>query len=617
MIRFMNPFSGGLIAQRDQAGLGTIDIPYRAAVGFGLGMFPIDRRRLVSRGLILLAALGAASGTAAAPGGDGGVVGWVEDAKGAPVAGALVSLFGRGLRDGGLITLSDSTGRFFLPALPAGSYTIRALGHGKALSQRITVLPNQDSIFTLSFAPAGQRIDLEAALENASPNDRELKWLLRHKRRSVLEARSVDEQLRTAESIQQTHNLLETLLPWIPELGGAVEVMASPAPFGTTTEARGLELGAPSLGSLKLNGRLSESSRWSLGGLVADSESATWRMAAEFIVEPGAGHRLQAGAGYGTRVLQPGFSATGEGRLDNRTVGAVFVHDRWQLGQRLALDGGARYSYIGFVGDKSGFSPTLGVEFRAARNTRLRAFASARTLVPGGDLLTLSTLQAAPAMAIALVGADVRPERVTRQELAIDQAAGKAALSAFLFHEGVRDRLINETPRHGAHRELRILNGRGLLVRGGGLSLSGGFGDVVKSTLTYSYGRSRPGSVDPSLSSRHVDWALASSNGSFHDVVARLETFVDWSGTRLVAYYRWNSCQAEAAGRAGAPLVSQRFDVQLSQGLPFLRSMTRTEWELLLAFRNMFYEASEAALLDEIAVVNPPRRVLGGISVRF
>ena len=37
----------------------------------------------------------------------------------------------------------------------------------------------------------------------------------------------------------------------------------------------------------------------------------------------------------------------------------------------------------------------------------------------------------------------------------------------------------------------------------------------------------------------------------------------------------------------------------------------------MLAFRNMFYEASEAALLDEIAVVNPPKRVLGGISVRF
>lgn len=595
----------------------SIDIPKGPLVGFSLGMSPNDRT-LVSRGLIFLVALGAASGVAAAPpGADGGVIGWVEDAKGTPVAGVLVSLFGKGLREGGFVTLSDSSGRFFVPALPAGSYTIRALGQGRALTQRITVLPNQDSIFTLSFAAGSQRADLKAALENASPNDRELKWLLRHKRRSVLEARSPEAEPKLAESIGGTRNLLETLVPWIPELGGAVELMASPGTFGATAQSPGFDLPAPSLGSLKLNGRLSESSSWSLGGLVADSESATWRMAAEFVVEPGEGHRLQAGAGYGTRVLQPGFAA-GEGRLDNRTVGAVFVHERWQIDDRFAVSGGARYSYIGFVGDKSSFSPAVGVEYLAGRKTRLRADASARTLTPGGDLLTLSTLQAAPAMAIALVGADVRPERVRRQELGLDQAMGRrAALGAFLFRESVHDRLINETQRAGG--TLRILNGRGVVVRGGGMSVSGRFGDVVKSSVTYSYGHSRPGSggFDPGLSFRHVDWALASSDASFHDVVARLETFVDWSGTRLLAYYRWNACQAEGGGHAGAPLVSQRFDVQLTQGLPFLRSMTRAEWEVLVAFRNMFYEASEAALLDEVAVVNPPKRVLGGISVRF
>ena len=62
---------------------------------------------------------------------DGGVMGWVEDAGGAPVAGALVSLFGRGTGGGGLVTLSDSSGRFFLPSLPAGSYTVRAMGRNK------------------------------------------------------------------------------------------------------------------------------------------------------------------------------------------------------------------------------------------------------------------------------------------------------------------------------------------------------------------------------------------------------------------------------------------------------------------------------------------------------
>src|SRR5262245_10385551 len=209
-------------------------------------MSPSTRTLLVSRGLIVLASLGAASGAVGSPGDAGGVIGWVEDAKGSPIAGALVSLFGKGLREGGLVLLSDSSGRCVVPAVPAGSSTVRALGQGRSLTQRITVLPNQDSIFTLSFA-APQRVDMEAALENASTNDRELKWLLRHKRRSVLEARGVEAEEASAQSIGHSRNLLETLVPWIPELGGAVEVTASPSSFGAPNQARGLDLGTPSL----------------------------------------------------------------------------------------------------------------------------------------------------------------------------------------------------------------------------------------------------------------------------------------------------------------------------------------------------------------------------------
>ena len=57
--------------------------------------------------------------------------------------------------------------------------------------------------------------------------------------------------------------------------------------------------------------------------------------------------------------------------------------------------------------------------------------------------------------------------------------------------------------------------------------------------------------------------------------------------------------------------------MQLSQGIPFLGELTSADWELLLAYRNLFYETTEGGTLDELAVVNPPSRVLGGITVRF
>jgi hypothetical protein len=64
----------------------------------------------------------APSATHALPPDDGGgLVGWVESTHGVPVAGALVSIFGKGIRGGSLVTLADSQGQFVLPSLPAST----------------------------------------------------------------------------------------------------------------------------------------------------------------------------------------------------------------------------------------------------------------------------------------------------------------------------------------------------------------------------------------------------------------------------------------------------------------------------------------------------------------
>jgi outer membrane receptor protein involved in Fe transport len=539
----------------------------------------------------------------------GGVVGWVEDAKGMPVAGALVSLFGKGLQGGGLITVSDTTGRFMLPALPAGSYTLRALGDDGATARRVTVLPGRDSIFTLSFAPQPTGSDLEDVLERVPPAERELRWLLRHKKRSVLESSDPEPRTASADAPQREGDLLGNLVPWVPELGGAVQWTASSA---VSTGGDGVgEASSPNVSSLRLEGRLADG-HWNLSGLLTDAESGSWRMAAEFAIEPASSHRLRAGAGYGTWLLQPLVVPGGDGS-DGRNAGAVFAEDRWQASDRLALGAGARYTYVGFLQDRNHVSPTASLEYRLGRRTRLRASSSSRTLTPGGDILTLSTLATTPAMAVALMGEDVRAERILRHELGLEHRLGAGRVTSFLFREGVRDRLLNVIDRHDA-RSLRIFNGRGLVVEGVGAGFDTHLGGAFTGSVTYTFGRSWPGEDE-----RLAPGGLAGlGEANFHDIVARGEAFVDATGTRVVAYYRVNALRPDAEGLAGSRAqMTQRFDVQLMQVLPFLTSMTRAEWEVLVAFRNLFYEAPEAATLDEIAVVNPPTRVVGGISVRF
>ncbi len=91
------------------------------------------------------------------------------------------------------------------------------------------------------------------------------------------------------------------------------------------------------------------------------------------------------------------------------------------------------------------------------------------------------------------------------------------------------------------------------------------------------------------------------------------------TSTRVLVLYKLNTALAasDRASDAEPPLVGTRFDMQVSQGLPFLR-FTNTEWEALVAVRNMFYgDVMNGSVYDELLVARPPTRVMGGVTVKF
>jgi len=556
----------------------------------------VRRSRSSRIGALLLAAAFAPAARAADNGGT--LAGWVED------VGAVISLFGKGVGTGGVVTLSDSAGRFVLPSLPAGSYTLRALSGSElaAPARQITVLPNKDSLFSISLLPAeAEAEEASAEAQAAKPQrtteaSRELRWLLRHKRRSVLESR--DHDLDAAGEVQPAAA--------DAALGGTVEFAT--APFNLGSEALPSETTTPGLGVLRLEGRLAGLGQWRLAGLVAESEDTTWRAAAEFLVQPGGGHAIRAGSGYGLRFRRGAELTVASGQPDSRSLGAMFLEDRWEISPRLTAEAGLRYSFVGFVKEGNLLDPSLALE-TSARKTRIRGAFSSHTLVPGGDFLTLSTMAAAPVLAISQPEG-LRPERFLRYEVLVDRAVGSTTVGLQAFREDVDDRLVNI---FGATGALRVANGPGVSARGLSLVLGRRIGDAVKGSVAYTYGRASHRGVMPPFSGPEEFL----SDGSFHEVVAEIETFVDVTDTRLAALYRVHAARPDLdLGSPAAPV--SRFDVQLTQGLPFLDNMTRAEWEFLLAFRNLLYEASDqASVLDEVAVVNPPKRLVGGIAVRF
>ena len=522
------------------------------------------------------------------------LVGWVADVRGVPVSGALITLFGQGLRGGGLIGFSDTLGHYALVGVPTGSYTLRVIEHSHqpATARHVTVLPNQETLYSFILAPAIGQMSASESVER----ERELDWLLRHKRRSVLE----DSDDQAVEPVAAP-----TVRP--AAIDGAVELMTSPGTIGS--------LDNPGLGGtpfswsvIRLRGRLAGAGDWSMSGLVSQSDTSNWRMAGQLNLEQWEGHVVRVGTGYSTWA--PRNLITGYGTILG--TGAVFAEDEWRVSDAVTSNVGVRYSYVGFVNDRNQIDPHVSVAVQSASGMRYKASASTLTVTPGGDLLTI--YPQAPSATLSLAASDptLRPERVLRCSVGGERTLAGTTVGVKLLTEATEAQLMNTFDRPNSPDGLHVSNGHDLSTRGVAVTVSRQMGKMVGASVTYTYGQaSRPdvGAADPVIFMNFRD-------AEFQDMVARFE-FVSPSDTHIAAFYRINSLRGQSAVPGAIAATNSRFDIQLRQGIPFLGSLTRADWELLVAIRNLFYEEDQAGVLDEFAVVNPPRRILGGISVRF
>jgi hypothetical protein len=114
--------------------------------------------------------------------------------------------------------------------------------------------------------------------------------------------------------------------------------------------------------------------------------------------------------------------------------------------------------------------------------------------------------------------------------------------------------------------------------------------------------------------------AEGSSTRRVQSFETRLETELPETATRILVLYRMSNGFARdplSGDSSSRPALDGRFDVQVRQSLPFM-NFSNARWEMLLAVRNFFREAAtEQSLYDELLVVHPPKRVVGGVALRF
>jgi hypothetical protein len=107
-----------------------------------------------------------------------------------------------------------------------------------------------------------------------------------------------------------------------------------------------------------------------------------------------------------------------------------------------------------------------------------------------------------------------------------------------------------------------------------------------------------------------------------HDLATAVEADIPETSTRFMFLYRLSNGFAQATdrpaqGMSTRAVVDSRFDVQLRQALPFM-SFSSAKWEMLLAVRNFFRDpVAEQSVYDELLVVRPPKRLVGGLTLLF
>ncbi|HSF17722.1 MAG TPA: carboxypeptidase regulatory-like domain-containing protein [Vicinamibacteria bacterium] len=552
------------------------------------------------------------------------LAGFVGDEQGQPLVGAIVSLFGHNLVLGARTAVTDEDGRFSLGGIPPGLYRLRAYLQGFFPSPFTKVVVEEGMeevgsiLMSLSSTQDEPTVHVEANEERTLA---ELKWILQHADRNILREEDRWVPVATLESRVDTY---EPAFSFSGELG----VRAADFEQGLS-EFPGAGAGLDArLAYARLFIPTRGDGHWFVSAQLLESALSSWAGRAEYVTGELSGHRVAGGVSYGNYLygdvqafrppevgLIKGVSTTGT----TEWFGSLYASDTFLLGST-SVSTNLSYQHFDYLDTSGYWSPQIEVTRPVLDDaTVLRGKVDYHIQAPGGeDIGLLSQVAYADVYGPAPANRGLRAERTARFELGLErQLSQHTRVAVRLFEEDAEAQLVKTFTESvagfgGGH--FRVSNRGDFQTRGFGVSLFQNLGEV-EGTVGYTFGRAQ------SLSDVPGEDALGFASGEdIHDVTTTLATSIERTRTRLHAAYRVIAHPRLAMLRKGfvpGRELDTRFSVQVYQLLPFV-GWNGTRWELMVAVRNLFYEDLEnSSLLDEFAVVDAPRRVLGGVTVRF
>jgi hypothetical protein len=573
--------------------------------------------------------------------------GLVRDDTGQPLVGAVVSALGATTA----FAITDRDGRFAFRNLAAGPYLVRAhlQGYAPARGRVVQVSASGRALFTIDLVrldPAKSPTILAAGVGPADvapvedpppdPEVGEVAWRLRHVKRSVLKdtnfdaaLRGLDDESAFEQSVRRaigTPARLASALFADVSLNGQVDLLTStsfdhPQDLfsGNGDLPRGvayLALAAPTVGG-----------EWRMRGMMTQGDLASWILAGSYLRSGPAAHRYQAGLSYGMQRYQGGnANALAAMRDGSRNAGVIYGYDDWTIAPRLAVAYGAEYASYDYLRDPRLFSPRASVTVKPfdGDNLRLRTTISHREMAPGAEEFTPSANGPwlPPERTFSSVSRRaIRSQRLDHTEIALERTwPGDLVLGVRAFRQRIDDQVVTifgmTTADASATVGHYLVGSAGdFQTRGWGLSASRSIGGATRASLDYEEVEAdRVGRSPDGRALARVAASVLRDHDRIHEVTTTVESMIAATSTRVFFVYKIST---GFAASPTAQAMAARFDLQVRQALPFL-NFSGAQVEMLMAVRDLFRDDPlDGSVYDELLVVRPPTRVLGGVTVRF
>lgn len=593
----------------------------------------------------------------------GSLLGIVQDDKGAAVPGVVVSLLGKTTT----FAVTANDGRFEFSLLAPGPYIVRAslAGYTAPKSQTIQIraggIATQASLrlrhagipvleASIGAADAPREITppaVEAEPPSTQPGEDygEVAWRLRHARRGVLKDVSLPEGILVDDD--PAGLMTGGFIP-VDFLGRAVGTPVRAAgnffadtPFsgqvnllttGTFDSPQQL-FSADSLqrniAFVRLGAPVGDHGDWTVSGALTQADISSWIVAGAYNTRTPDRHGYNVGMSYSTQRYDGGNPLALRDVADgSRNVGTIFAYDSFAVSPALTVAYGATYSRYDYLTTRNLLSPHVELTVSPTDRLRISAELSQRALAPGaeeflppgdgGILLppqrTFSSLEP---------GQPFEAERTTHMAVGVERDFGASTVGFRAFRQEISDQLValfgqdlpNEPNTKLGH--YLVGNAGDALAEGCRAEFRTVIAGRVHGSVAYTVSNAQ---LTPAAGLHYVvllaPSAVRPSAERIHDLSTTIETTVPETATRVLVLYRVSNGFARGAGN-GTAAVDGRFDVQVRQSLPFM-NFSNARWEMLFAVRNFFREsASDQSVYDELLVVRPPKRVVGGVTLHF